>query len=691
MRVPLSQSILAMVDQRASLRWFATAFWCGGTRCRAPNALLVAMVSGCLLTSTPAQPQAERRLPDAKLFFADPMLGEARLSPDGRHVVLRLRSHDTGKARLAVLALGDMKPTVVASFSDVDVGDFRWVNSGRLVFDTRPPLTGPNRIDAGPGLFAVNADGSGFRQLVETGLAWAKQREDGVPLLPWRAQLLPTESLPQGDDVWVVRPEEVSRTKVDFFNLQRVNTLTGRAEDVAAPINAFGWLFDAADELRLVVTRRDNLAAVQWRDPGAAWRRLVAFDPLRAPWSPRFIGPDGTLYVTAPHQGFDAVFTLDPATGQRSDKPLAAAKGFDLRPQFITGRHKLLGLRYTIDAEITQWFDAEARALQARLDALLPATVNRLSLPQHGDSPFVLVQSFADVQPMLSFVYNTATQKLTRLGSSHPGIDPAQMGQTDFVRYQAADGLDIPAYLTLPHGAVKKNLPLVVLVHGGPNLRGTHWHWDPEVQFLASRGYAVLQPEFRGSTGFGVQHFQAGWKQWGQAMQRDLADGARWAIAQGLADPKRIAIAGASYGGYAVLMGLLQNPELFCAGISWVGVTDPLMMFTVDWSDISEEGKKYSLATLLGDPVADAAMFKQISPLQNAARIRQPLLMAYGGWDLRVPIVHGEQFRDAVQPHNPRLEWVVYPEEGHGWRTLETRLDFWGRVERFLGRHLASE
>lgn len=675
-------------------------------RARTLGALLVAAASVCLQpvaqaqAQAPAPARAARQAPDARLFFADPMLREARLSPDGRRVALRLRTGDgAGKARLVVVALDSMKPTVVASFSDVDVDDFHWVNSERLVVDTRPPLTGPNRIDAGPGLFAVNADGSGFRQLVETGLSWARRPEDGVPLLPWRTHLLQTSAARQGHDVWMVRPEEVSRTKVDFFNLQRLNTSTGRAEDVPAPGNAFGWLFDSADELRLVVTRRDNLAAVQWRDPAGLWRRLVEYDPLQAPWQPRAIGPDGSLYVTAPHQGYSAVFTLDPATGQRSEKPLAAVKGFDLQPQFITGRNKLLGLRYTIDAEITQWLDADALALQARIDGLLQATANRLSLPQHGDSPFVLVQAFADVQPMLSFVYNTATQKLTRLGSSQPGIDPAQMGQTDFVRYQAADGLEIPAYLTLPPGlaldktpgAPKQNLPLVVWVHGGPNLRGTHWHWDPEVQFLASRGYAVLQPEFRGSTGFGFRHFQAGWKQWGQAMQTDLADGARWAIAQGIADPKRIAIVGASYGGYAVLMGLWQNPELFRAGISWVGVTDPLMMFTVNWSDISQESKQYSLATLLGDPMADAAMFKRISPLQNAAQIRQPLLMAYGGWDVRVPIVQGEKFRDAVQPHNRQLEWVVYPEEGHGWRTLETRLDFWGRVERFLGRHLAAE
>ena len=204
-----------------------------------------------------------------------------------------------------------------------------------------------------------------------------------------------------------------------------------------------------------------------------------------------------------------------------------------------------------------------------------------------------------------------------------------------------------------------------------------------------SRSHTVLQPEFRGSTGFGGQHLRAGFKQWGQAMQRDVADGARWAVAQGIADPQRMAIAGASYGGYATLMGLLQNPELFRAGISWVGVTDPGLMFSVGWSDVSEQSKRYGYGTLIGDPVADAELFKTISPLAQAARIRQPLLIAYGGWDVRVPIVHGEKFRDANRPHNPQLEWVVYPEEGHGWRKLETQLDFWGRVERFLAQHLA--
>jgi dipeptidyl aminopeptidase/acylaminoacyl peptidase len=173
-------------------------------------------------------------------------------------------------------------------------------------------------------------------------------------------------------------------------------------------------------------------------------------------------------------------------------------------------------------------------------------------------------------------------------------------------------------------------------------------------------------------------------------MQDDLADATRWAIAQGHADAKRICIAGASYGGYATLMGLINDPELFRCGVEWVGVTDIGLMFSVDWSDITEEWKKYGQVKLIGDPVTDAAALAAVSPLQNAARLKQPLLMAYGEFDARVPLIHGEKFRDAVKAHNPQVEWVVYDKEGHGWSRPETRIDFWGRVEKFLARHIGT-
>jgi dipeptidyl aminopeptidase/acylaminoacyl peptidase len=227
-----------------------------------------------------------------------------------------------------------------------------------------------------------------------------------------------------------------------------------------------------------------------------------------------------------------------------------------------------------------------------------------------------------------------------------------------------------------------------VLVHGGPWARGGRGGWEPQAQFLASRGYAVLEPEFRGSSGFGLKHLRAGFKQWGLKMQDDVADGAKWAIAQGIADPQRICIAGASYGGYAALMGLIKDADIFKCGISWAGVTDINLMYSVQWSDIDDVSKRYSMPIMIGDQDQDAAQLKATSPLENAARLKQPLLLAYGGSDRRVPLVHGTKFRDAVKQTNPDVEWVEYPEEGHGWTLLATSVDFWNRVEKFLNKNI---
>jgi dipeptidyl aminopeptidase/acylaminoacyl peptidase len=350
-------------------------------------------------------------------------------------------------------------------------------------------------------------------------------------------------------------------------------------------------------------------------------------------------------------------------------------------------------MRLTTDTEFTMWFDPTMKALQQQVDALLPATVNLISAGSRSTSPYVLVESYSDVSPLAFMVYNTQTKAFRQIGATRPNIDPARMGRQQPVRYKARDGLEIPALLTLPPKSSGKNLPLVVLVHGGPYVRGGSWGWTAETQFLASRGYAVLEPEFRGSAGFGSAHFRAGWKQWGLAMQNDVADGAKWAIGQGIVDPKRICIAGASYGGYSALMGLINDPDLFKCAVNWVGVTDINLMYDGKWNfqnDLSDRFRKYGMPELIGDQVKDAAQLKATSPLMQAARVTQPLLLAYGGQDQRVPAYHGEKFYQAVKAHNPNVEWILYPAEGHGWTLPQTHVNFWGRVETFLDRHIGN-
>jgi len=356
----------------------------------------------------------------------------------------------------------------------------------------------------------------------------------------------------------------------------------------------------------------------------------------------------------------------------------------------LVSQDKLIGVRYWTDSETTAWLDPAMKKAQDALDKRLPGRVNRIGIPHRALPEVVLVTSYADRVPETFYLYDIAADRLTLIGTSLPGIDPRQMGKTYAISYDARDGRPIPAYVTFPPGRERKNLPFIVLVHGGPFVRGRIWGWDSEVQFLASRGYAVLQPEYRGSTGFGGEHFRAGWKQWGLKMQDDLADGARWAIGQGLADPGRICIAGASYGGYATLMGLVNDPKLYRCGIAWAAVTDLRLLGSRTWSESSDLYRKFGLPNLVGDETADAEQLKATSPIENVDRITRPLLLAHGGYDTRVPIVHGERLRSRLEGKVPGFEWVRYDEEPHGWTYPETRIDFWTRVERFLSVNLPA-
>jgi dipeptidyl aminopeptidase/acylaminoacyl peptidase len=627
--------------------------------------------------------------PPLKAYFQEAALTQPKLSPDGRHVAM-MSVTDNGRQNLVVINLDTLKPMAVGGASDRDLHDLHWVNDRRLIYRLRVRLTAKDRSDGGPGLFAVDVDGENFRQLIDSWWARYNTAPLGVPPLSVRHFLLDVPGAGMGDDVYVAIAGEVSRRKVDYIDVKRLNTRTGRSTDVELPLHGKRWLFGQDAQPLAVLTAQDGRSAWNVRQADGGWLTGPSFDPIGdGGMSLQYQSPDGTLYGVAGHKGFDAPFVFNPATMRPVGAPLVAVPGFSVSPHYVANDRKLLGLRFLVDAEVTHWLDPELKALQDTVDKLLPATSNRLNVPHHGDSPWVLVQAFSDAQPNVAYLYNRSTRKLSRLGQSLPGVDPRLGGQTDFHRVKARDGLPLPVYLTLPPGGGKQH-PLLVLVHGGPWVRGANWHFDPEVQFLASRGYAVLEPAFRGSTGYGRAHLEAGFGQWGLAMQDDLVDAVRWAVAQGHADGKRVCIAGASYGGYATLMGLARDGEVFRCGVAWVAVSDPLLLFDKAWTGFNEEAIQYELTRLVGDPVADETKLKAASPLRQAARITQPVLLAYGASDYRVPIVHGERLRDALKPHNPNVEWVVYDNEGHGWNNVDNRIDFWTRVEKFLARHLAA-
>lgn len=648
------------------------------------------LAAAFLLVGTAAAQAPDR--PSAETFFQNPAFSAGKMSPDGRHVALTVAPKGA-RTQLIVVDVEKLAAKVIAAPVDSDVHRFEWVNDERLVFsmDDRQSAQGDRIL--GPGLFAANRDGSEYRALVERGQPFVRElgeRRD----LDWFHWFHSTTRDKASDDIFVVQARRNRPSEPSAVSILRLNTKTGRTLPYARPGNSVGWVLDANDVPRATLSYEGGRMATHYLDPADnKWRQLIEFDPYKAEgFEPVAFGPDGSLFVQA-YNGRDksALYRYDLAKGALDPEPIISLDGYDFNGTFVMDKTRVLGLHYLSDARATAWFDPELKALQAKVDALLPGTVNILDVPLRRGLNVVLVRSFSDSDPGSFMLYHAQTGKLTVLGPAMRDIDARQMGRRDLVRYKARDGLEIPAWLTLPKGGQGKKLPMVVMVHGGPWVRGGEWGWDSEAQFLASRGYAVLEPEFRGSLGFGFRHFQAGFKQWGLAMQNDVADGARWAVAKGIADAGRICIAGASYGGYAAMMGLVNDPDLYRCGINWVGVTDVELMYSVTWSDFGRAVKTYNMPVLIGDPEKDAAQLKATSPLQQAARIKQPILLAYGGADRRVPIIHGVEFRNAAQKTNQNVEWVEYLEEGHGWFLVKNRVDFWTRVEKFLERHIGAK
>ena len=648
--------------------------------------LLASMLApDTVLAQTNLSPESNKLQPISD-FFSHNKFTDVEVSPNGKYLAVII-SNLQGRLGLATIDLEQetLTPKIIAGYADADIRDVNWVNNQRLVYSLTDRSLQPGEFNRFPGLFAINRDGKDERQLVLRGFADSSQK-----MLPPNTFFHSTIKTGESDDIYVTEEKGDFSIKYSTTELLRLNTITGRATYVQRPGITTAWLTDNTGVPRIAMTYEDNISKLFYKAPESKeWREILAQSADLDDFWPLRLGADGIMYVAArPDGDKSALYRYDLNKKQMEKTPLVNIKGFDFSGWvvFDDKKNKLLGVRYETDANATIWFDEELKKLQKTIDDLLPATINQLTVRPAAN--IVLIYAFSDVEPGSYYLYYKNTDKLTLFGRTKANINPATMSQKDFVRFPARDGLDIPAYLTLPKGQPAKNLPLVLLVHGGPFVRGVHWAWDEESQFLASRGYAVLEPEFRGSKGYGFLHEKAGWKQWGLKMQDDLVDSVKWAIAQGYVDPKRVCIAGASYGGYATLMGLIRDPDLFQCGVNWVGVTDIGLLYDTPWDDSFVETTKYFMPLKVADRDKDAAQIKATSPLNLAAKLKRPVIMAYGVLDRRVPLVHGKKMFDAVKQHNPNAIWISYAEEGHGWYSPKNKIDFWSQVETFLHKHI---
>jgi acetyl esterase/lipase len=661
---------------------------------------LLLILLAALATATSAQAAP----PPAEAFFKDPAIVEAVLSPSGRKLAVR-SSFGGDRIGLGVFDLSPGgKPMRTAHFADGDVYRAYWVNDDRLLFSVVDLSDGSGRPNGQPGLFAVNPDGSQMRQLVRrmgrpVVTDGSKRNER---LLDWNHRLQAVPRPQPGEANEEVLLVEFTTDERRLETPLWLNTRTGRTRStgVDTPPDTVGWLTDSRGELRVALTRREGRRGALWRGPGQqAWQPLYESGLLNAPFGINAVDDAGQLYVTraAGPAGETVLSLYDFERRAPSPKPLVVTPGFDFNGRVLNdAAGAALGVRVITDGEVTVWHNAAMQALQKEADERIPGRVNSINCRRCGQPDMVaLVRSFSDRDPGQFWLYQAQPPEgeanWRPVGRVRNEIKPSEMAQMDLQRIKARDGRDLPVWVT-KSPAASGPLPAVVLVHGGPWVRGNVWGWHAYAQFLASRGYVVIEPEFRGSTGYGHAHFKASFKQWGQAMQDDVADALRWAQKEGIASGKAC-LAGASYGGYSTLMGLVRDTELYRCGVAWVAVTDLELLLKGSWwvdDDTSADTRRYSLPDRIGDLQKDADMIVANSPVKQAARIKAPVLLAFGEADRRVPLAHGERMRAALREAGNEPAWITYPGEGHGFAIVKNRIDFAERMEAFLAKHLKT-
>ncbi len=618
--------------------------------------VLFSLILAILALPRPAMPA---KLP-VESFFKSYRYLEPKLCPDGK--ALAVLAPNGRRIGLAMMDLETREPNWVFRAADANVQWFIWINTNRLLFQLSMDGYG---LSSGA-LRAVDRDGK--RMMVLPG-------GHSLTLVPDSPNDILVSSLAD-------TPYDY-QTGLVFPHVSRVNTLTGATQrEVTNPGRVFNWVADQNGRVRAAVALgKDRFQLLYRATTNDPWRKLTDWNYDEDGLTPEAFDYNGTLLVASCGDGStEALYTFDVQKGCLKDLAFRHAE-VDLGGlRFSPSRRALVGVSYSAERRETFWFDNQYKRLQTSVDRALPDMWNYLvSESQAGDKMIFL--STNDRTPGAYYLLDATTGKMEKLSELASWIDPAEMAPMRPIQYTARDGLKIHGYLTLPYGAAGTNYPMVVMPHGGPLYRDS-LEFEREVQFFANRGYAVLQVNFRGSTGYGKDFLKAGFRQWGHKQQDDITDGVKWAIGQGIADPNRIGIYGVSYGGFAALAGLEQTPELYRWGIVYAGVSDVVKtMAALPEVPIM----RLYVALTVGDPKKEKAQLKSISPIENVDQIQVPVLLAYGTLDPRVPIATGRTLARALKKRGKLYDFIEKEDEGHGFHKEENRIELWKKIDAFLG------
>ncbi|HEX8571858.1 MAG TPA: S9 family peptidase [Allosphingosinicella sp.] len=636
----------------------------------AAAALLAALASGS------ASPQSEAGPPPpipAEAFGALPFFTAPEISPDGS----RLVAGSVSDGRKAVVLADLTRPDY--ALARIDLSDkfemlwARWAGNRRVLMSLVIPTTLYGTEIRTSRLFLFEVDTGKVHPL--DGKIGGVDGDDVI------------HADPAGDYILLSAQRSIFETPA----VLHVDLNTRKARQLVKPYpGVWSWYADRDGTVRAGLGTENGRWWLFYRESGQAGFKKVGTG--RRPENESLTDVEKLLPVAGSDKGYAIAnkstgrygvyrydFVTDALGEPVFEHPEVDVDGVGFSPR--TGDPD--SVSYADDRDRVAWLDPAMKSVQARLDRLLPGAVNRIVSRDASDRRMVVWSGGAS-DPGTYYIFDRAKGELRELARPYAALDGKPLAPVRPVRYRARDGLQVPAYLTLPLGRPARGLPLIVMPHGGPFIRDK-WAYEPWAQFLANRGYAVLQPNFRGSTGYGKAFVEAASGQFGRKMQDDLDDGVRWLAGQGIVDSGKVCIMGASYGGYAAMWAAVRNPDIYRCAISYAGISDVGEMLRFDRSQwIAQRYYRDWRDRIRGDGGFDLA---KVSPISRASEIRIPLLIAHGRKDGNVPFAQSKKLHEALLRAKVPHDFVIYPDEGHGFSRVENSVDFLKRVERFLGRH----
>lgn len=615
-------------------------------------------------TSSPKEQDASAPLIDMKLFFKNGEKTNFQISPDGKYYSYLSNYKDM--LNVFVQEAGDEDAVRVTNDTLRSISNYFW-KGDRIVY--QQDIGGDENFQ----LFSVSPAGEDIKAL--------------TPFQGYRTEVLDRLRYIPGKDKELLIM--INKRDKQYFDPYLINIETGKLTIMYENKENFdSWYTDNNGVIR-IATKSDgvNISYMYRKNETDNFHELVTTSFKETFYPQSFDAGNKNIYVLS---NFDrdkiALVEYDPIE-KKEVKEIYINPDYDLEGAFYDKQKKVLAsVSWTGEKSEEYFFDKEWEERYSGLNQKFRDYELGFSGWDDGRKKGI-VSVYSDRLRVKYYIYDFDSKEAIEISNPYPWLNEEDMARMKPVVYTSRDGLTIHGYLTLPKGSEAKNLPVVVNPHGGPWARDG-WYFNPEVQFLANRGYGVFQMNFRGSTGYGKKFWEASFKEWGKKMQDDITDGVEYLKKEGIADPERIAIYGGSYGGYAALAGVAFTPDLYACAIDYVGVAN---LFTF-MKTIPPYWKPYldQFYEMVGNPVKDSLLFAEASPVLHADRIRVPLLIAQGANDPRVNKAESEQMVDALKKRGVEVEYILKDNEGHGFRNQNNRFDFYGAMEIFLEKHLKN-